>query len=282
MSKLYKLKNYKLILVIYVLILNTLGVFLVGSASPGDQKKQIIGMVSGIVIMVILSLIDYSFILRFSWIIYLLAVGLLALVLVAGDSSKGAQRWFEIGGIRFQPSELVKILLILFFAYYFMKYEEKINTVRVIVSSFVLLAIPLFLIYKQPNLSTMIVITLVFCALLFMAGLNYKLVVGVLIVCIPVGLIGMTLIIQDKIPFIHAYQLGRIRQTDLLWCRCADWFSDFCQYRCGERASAKYRCNTSVCQLRTYIIMVFVYRYRACLKCRASAEKILTTGGPTT
>ena len=45
--------------------------------------------------MVILSLIDYSFILRFSWIIYLLAVGLLALVLVAGDSSKGAQRWFE-------------------------------------------------------------------------------------------------------------------------------------------------------------------------------------------
>ena len=67
-----------------------------------------------------------------------------------------------------------------------MKYEEKINTVRVIVSSFVLLAIPLFLIYKQPNLSTMIVITLVFCALLFMAGLNYKLVVGVLIVCIPV------------------------------------------------------------------------------------------------
>ena len=93
---------------------------------------------------------------------------------------------------------------------YFMKYEEKINTVIVIVSSFVLLAIPLFLIYKQPNLSTMIVITLVFCALLFMAGLNYKLVVGVLIVCIPVGLIGMTLIIQDKIPFIHAYQLGRI------------------------------------------------------------------------
>ena len=210
MSKLYKLKNYKFILVMYVLILNTLGAFLAGSASPGDQKKQIIGMVSGIIIMVILSLIDYSFILRFSWIIYLSAVGLLALVLVAGDSSKGAQRWFEIGGFRFQPSELVKILLIIFFSYYFMKHEEKINSVKVIVSSFVLLAIPLFLIYKQPNLSTMIVITLVFAALLFMAGLNYKLVVGVLIICIPVGLIGMTLIIQDKIPFIHAYQLGRI------------------------------------------------------------------------
>ena len=145
MSKLYKLKNYKFILVIYVLILNTLGVFLVGSASPGDQKKQIIGMVSGIVIMVILSLIDYSFILRFSWIIYLLAVGLLALVLVAGDSSKGAQRWFEIGGFRFQPSELAKILIILFFAYFFMKHEEKINTPKVLISSFILAGVPLAL-----------------------------------------------------------------------------------------------------------------------------------------
>lgn len=75
MSKLYKLKNYKFILVIYVLILNTLGSFWLGAQAPGI-RKQIIGMVSGIVIMVILSLIDYSFILRFSWIIYLLAVGL--------------------------------------------------------------------------------------------------------------------------------------------------------------------------------------------------------------
>ena len=62
MSKLYKLKNYKFILVIYVLILNTLGVFLVGSASPGDQKKQIIGMVSGIlpVVGVPLPLFSYG------------------------------------------------------------------------------------------------------------------------------------------------------------------------------------------------------------------------------
>ena len=210
MFKQYKLRNYKFILVMYVVILNVIGILLIGSAKPSVQSKQILGMIAGLTIMVMLSLIDYNFILKFSWLIYFFMIGVLLLVMFAGDDAGGAQRWFEIGGIRFQPSELVKILLILFFAYYFMKYEEKINTVRVIVSSFVLLAIPLFLIYKQPNLSTMIVITLVFCALLFMAGLNYKLVVGVLIVCIPVGLIGMTLIIQDKIPFIHAYQLGRI------------------------------------------------------------------------
>ena len=97
---------------------------------------------------------------------------------------------------------------------------------------------------------------------------------------IPVSLSSIPLFIKSGA--VVPMAANRMTNLAMLWCRCADWFSDFCQYRCGERASAKYRCNTSVCQLRTYIIMVFVYRYRACLKCRASAEKILTTGGPTT
>ena len=172
---------------------------LVGSASPGDQKKQIIGMVSGIIIMLLVSYIDYNFILRFSWLIYLGAVGLLGLVIVAGEQSKGAQRWFKIGGFQFQPSELVKILMILFLAYYFMRHEEKINSPRVLFGSFVLIGIPLALI-----------LALVFAAMLFAAGLSYKIVVGVLAVCVPTFFIVLTLIIQDKFPFIHSYQLGRI------------------------------------------------------------------------
>lgn len=210
MFKQYKLKNYKFILIALVVILNTIGVALVGSASPGDQKKQIIGMVSGIIIMLLVSYIDYNFILRFSWLIYLGAIGLLGLVIVAGEQSKGAQRWFKIGGFQFQPSELVKILMILFLAYYFMRYEEKINSPRVLFGSFVLIGIPLALILAQPNLSTTIVLALVFAAMLFAAGLSYKIVVGVLAVCVPTFFIVLTLIIQDKFPFIHSYQLGRI------------------------------------------------------------------------
>ena len=210
MLKLYKLKNFKFILVLFVVILNTIGVMLVGSASPDDQKKQILGMIVGLAIMMIVAIIDYSFILKFSWLIYFFAIALLVLVKVAGDDSKGAQRWFQIGGFRFQPSELVKILVILFFAYYLMRHEENINTARVIFSSLVLAAIPLLLIVLQPDLSTTIVTALVFAALLFVAGISYKLVVSVLAVCVPVGLIGMTLIIQNKIPFIQPYQIGRI------------------------------------------------------------------------
>lgn len=76
--------------------------------------------------------------------------------------------------------------------------------------SFVLIGIPLALILAQPNLSTTIVLALVFAAMLFAAGLSYKIVVGVLAVCVPTFFIVLTLIIQDKFPFIHSYQLGRI------------------------------------------------------------------------
>ncbi len=210
MLKQYKLKNYKFILIIFVMALNALGVLLVGSASPSDMKKQMIGMISGMALMLVVSLIDYNFILKFSWLIYLAGVGMLVLVMVAGDDSKGAQRWFQIGGFRFQPSELVKILLILFFAYYFMKHEEKINSAGVLFGSFALVGIPLGLILAQPNLSTTIVTTLIFAAMLFVAGISYKLVTGVLVTCVPTFLVLMTLIIQDKVPFIRPYQIGRI------------------------------------------------------------------------
>lgn len=210
MFKQYKLKNYKFILIFLVMALNTLGVLLVGSASPADMKKQLFGMISGLALMLAVSVIDYNFILKFSWLIYLAGVGMLVLVMVAGDDSKGAQRWFQIGSFRFQPSELVKILLILFFAYYFMKHEEKINSAGILLASFVLVGIPLGLIMAQPNLSTTIVTTLIFAAMLFVAGISYKLVVGVLVTCVPAFLVLMTLIIQDKVPFIRPYQIGRI------------------------------------------------------------------------
>lgn len=210
MLKQYKLKNYKFILVMLVVALNTLGVLLVGSASPGDQKKQLIGMISGLIIMAIASCFDYNFILKFSWPIYFFAIAMLILVMVAGEDSKGAQRWFKIGSFQFQPSELVKILLILFFAYYFMKHEEKISSAKVIISSLVLIGIPLALILAQPNLSTTIVTALMFVAMIFVAGISYKIVVSVLAVCVPTFFILLTLIIQDKFPLIRSYQMGRI------------------------------------------------------------------------
>lgn len=114
---------------------------------------------------------------------------LLLLVLFAGDDAKGAQRWFEIAGIRFQPSEIAKIILILFFAYFFSRFEDSINTVRTLVLSVIFAGIPLFLILKQPDNSTTILTALIFATLLFISGLSYKIIMPVLGVSVPIVLI---------------------------------------------------------------------------------------------
>ena len=156
MLKQYRLKNYHFQLVLYMVVLTIIGILLIGSAKESVQSKQIVGFVVGLTIMIVISLVDYSFLLKFVWIYYIGMLVLLLLVIFAGDDSHGAQRWFKIGSIRFQPSELAKIILILFFAYFFSRFEDSINTVRTLVFSVIFAGIPLFLILKQPDNSTTI------------------------------------------------------------------------------------------------------------------------------
>ena len=92
---------------------------------------------------------DYSWILNFNWIMYGGNLFLLLLVILLGTDANGATRWISIGGFQFQPTELSKIIIILFFAKYFMDHEEDINTLRTLVKSAVLIAVPLAMILQQ-------------------------------------------------------------------------------------------------------------------------------------
>ena len=210
MLKQYKFKNYRIRLIIYVTLLSMIGIAVIGSAKHSVQKMQIFGLILGLTAMVIVSLIDYSFILKFSWLIYLLNLALLGLIYVIGDDAGGATRWISIAGIRFQPSELSKILIILFFAYFFEKYQERLNTIGVLAASFVLIGIPLILIKQQPDLSTTIITALIFIALLFIAGLSYKIILSVLAVTVPSALIFISIILQDNQTLLDPYQKQRI------------------------------------------------------------------------
>ena len=224
MFKQYKLRNYHFELIVSIIILNVIGILLIGSAKQSVQKTQIMGMVIGIVAMLIISLMDYSFLLRFTWIYYVGIIGLLIAVKVFGDDAKGATRWIEIAGIRFQPSELAKIVIILFFAYFFMKYQEKRNTIPVLFESFVLLGIPFLLILKQPDMSTSIATALIFVSLLFIAGLSYKIILTVLGISIPVGIVGFTYVIRAA-ETATDFHFGRIMAwlypTDPKWAQTA-------------------------------------------------------------
>lgn len=210
MLKLYKLRDYNFRLVLWLLMISGVGVLLVGSAMKSLQTRQLAGVLLGLVVMVIVSLMDFSWLLNFYWILYVLNIVMLLVVRFFGDNTAGATRWLDLGFIRFQPTELSKILLIMFFARYLMNHEDDLNTAKTIFSSVLLLAVPLFLILDQPDLKNTITVAIVFCVMMYIAGLSYKIIGGILVVAIPLLIVAMFLITKTDIKIINDYQKGRI------------------------------------------------------------------------
>lgn len=207
----YRFKYYNFRLVLFIIALSSLGIMVIGSAgADNDDKKQLICFCVGLVIMLFLSAVDYHFVLKFSWLIYIINIGLLLLVEFMGDEGGGAQRWIRFGGIGIQPSELAKIILILFFARFFYKYQEKLNTIQVIVASLALFGVPLLLVFNQPDLSTSVVLILLFCVMIYAAGLSYAVIGSILAVGIPVGSFLLYKILQPEQQIIDNYQKNRL------------------------------------------------------------------------
>ena len=108
------------------------------------QTRQLAGVILGIIVMVIVSLMDFSWLLNFYWVLYVLNIVMLLVVRFFGEETAGAPRWLDLGFIRFQPTELSKILLIMFFARYLLNHEDDLNTPKTILSSVALLAFRCF------------------------------------------------------------------------------------------------------------------------------------------
>ena len=219
MKNKYHIRNFNFKLVLYVIALTVIGIMAVGSAYKADQDKQIAGFILGLFLMLFLTFFDYNFFLKFYWIIYVVNLVLLLAVNFFGNTAGGAQRWINLFGVSFQPSETAKILLILFFAKLIMKHREKINSIQMILLLILLLLPPWVLIYKQPDLSTSIMILVIFATLIFIGGLSYKIVIGVLAVAIPAVIIFMSIVVQEGQNLIEDYQQIRI----LAWLHPEDY-----------------------------------------------------------
>lgn len=213
MLKQYRIRDYNFKLVIMVIALAVIGIIAVGSAEESLQTRQIAGFAFGSFLMIVISLFDYSVILNLYWIIYIFNLILLSLVNIMGDKGGGAQRWLELGGIRFQPSEIAKIFIILFFAQFILKHQEKLNTFKYIALCVILFLLPALLVLNQPDLSTTLVICLIFCVIMFVGGISWKIITGVLAVFIPTAVILIILILQPDQKIFggdRAYQGNRI------------------------------------------------------------------------
>ena len=207
----YKYKHLDIRLIILVLGLTILGIQVISSATAGElQGKQTFGLILGCVAMTIAAFVDYHFILKFSWIIYLLNLVFLLAVKYAGSVHMGAQRWIDIGPIQLQPSELTKIFLIIFFANYIGKRKDKINTIWVLGFAVVLFAIPAYLVLKQPDLSTTIILCTIFCSIAYVGGVSYKIIGIVCGVGVTVAIVLVYLILQPDQQILEPYQYNRI------------------------------------------------------------------------
>ncbi len=211
MLRQYHIRDYDFKLILLVSALTVIGILAIGSAaSESLQTKQTMGFVLGLFLMLVISLFDYSVILRFYWLIYLLNIALLVLVRLIGVEVNGARRWVNILGIQFQPSETAKIMILLFFAQLILRHREQMHSFKMVGMCVLLFLPPVALIYMQPDLSTSIMICLLFCVILLVGGISWKFIIGTISVALPAFVILLMLILQPEQEIINDFQQKRI------------------------------------------------------------------------
>lgn len=180
--------KFDYVLIITILLLLCLGVVMVLSASAPSSLakngnsyeyfvKQFGFAISGIVIMLVISKIDYRIYKKYYWLIYFLSVGVLLLVLVPGlgKSANGATRWIKLPGLgQFQPSEITKIGMIIFYAGYLTDHKKELTDFwKGFVKPLIFVAVPILILYKvQNHLSVCLVIAIVTFVMMLMAGVR--------------------------------------------------------------------------------------------------------------
>ncbi|MCL2718266.1 MAG: rod shape-determining protein RodA [Lachnospiraceae bacterium] len=210
MLKNYRVRDYNFKLVIYVLTLTIIGIMAIGSADESLQSRQLYGFLTALFLMVVISLFDYSLLISFHWVLYIVNVILLLLVFFIGETINNAQRWLILFDIQFQPSETAKILLILFYAQFIMKCKERFNSLQNLLLCIALFALPFYLIFRQPDLSTSIIIASIFCVMVYIGGLNWKIIAGIFAVVVPAAIIFLAIVTNPESELLKGYQQNRI------------------------------------------------------------------------
>ncbi len=167
-----------------LLLLSGFGLLVLYSASGGNLglfKRQLFHHVLAFTVMVVVARIHPRTLYRWSPHLYTVALAALALVLMTGTVSKGAQRWLDLGVIRVQPSELAKLTTPMMVAWYLARQKLPPGW-RALLASLVLIALPAVLIVREPDLGTAILVAASGLIVLFLAGVSWRLIGGLLVI----------------------------------------------------------------------------------------------------
>ena len=170
-----------------ILALMLLSVFMVYSAGGQNLDmaiRQATRLAIGVAVMLVVAQISPFTYQKWAPHIFIVGIGLLLAVLLVGDMSKGAQRWLNLGVIKFQPSEVMKLSLPMMMAWFLSQYTLPPSNRNTIIS-FIIIAVPTLLIAKQPDLGTSILVDSSGFFVLFMAGLRFRIILGLLSASVP-------------------------------------------------------------------------------------------------
>lgn len=204
-------------LMIVLLLLGATGLLVMHSAVGGTDWRyadHLRNLLIGLGVMWLVAMVPFQYILKLAVPFYVVGIVLLFGVEFFGSTSKGATRWLNLGFVRIQPSEMLKIAVPLMLAWYFHKRESSLRFYDFLAAG-ALLFVPFLLIVKQPDLGTaLLVFGAGFCVIYF-AGLSFKLLVPIVVV-VMVG-IGGLLAYQDDLcqegtdwMVLHTYQKNRV------------------------------------------------------------------------
>lgn len=182
-------------------LLLLLAVGAMGSASPERMGAQLMNIALALVVMRIVAGVSPQQLASIAVPIYLVGVLLLVAVALFGDISKGARRWLDLGFMRAQPSEIMKIAMPLLLAWFFQKHEARRHMFDYVIAA-VLLLIPVALIARQPDLGTAVLVLAAGVYVIFLAGLSWKVIVGMMLAALAAAPVAWS--------FLHDYQRNRI------------------------------------------------------------------------
>jgi len=203
--------NIDWILVGFVLTVSLLGILNIYSATTPYKiigmayyLKQFYWMLGGMSLALLFSTVDYHLLEDFSYWFYGFLLVLLLVVLIMGRRSMGATRWLHLGFFNVQPSELMKIVIIVTFAGFFNNFHSDGGlTVKDLLIPLGLLVLPVALIMKQPDLGTAVLVILIAVSITFYVGLRWTTVVTFVCITIPLAWLGWY-------NFLKPYQKNRI------------------------------------------------------------------------
>ena len=202
-----KFRNFDYVLLFCILLLGFISLATMYSTDGGKilfhTKSHFTKLVIFTFMMLIISFINIKYWFALGYLSYIVVIGLLVWTYLFGITSSGSQRWIDLYFINLQPSELMKICIILCLAKYFHRMKlENVNSLYAILSSLIIILLPMGLVIVQPDLGTSLLISISGLAVLWFAGINHKYFIYTMI--------GFLISLPFIISFLKPYQKLRV------------------------------------------------------------------------